>query len=159
MKKVIVLKHQNDMKYSREFFQMEIPKELSLIVYVIVIICVLALSLMIFGRIDDVIKTNGFVRTKENVSSVQNVIAGKIIELNYKPGEKVYKNNVLYKIDQSTYEAQRNMLLHEKEDLEIKISGLKALIESYNCDMNKCDENDHLSYSRFEAYLQNKSAL
>ena len=36
MKKVIVLKHQTEMKYSREFFQMEIPKELSQTIYVIV---------------------------------------------------------------------------------------------------------------------------
>ena len=159
MKKVIVLKHQNDMKYSRELFQMEIPKELSLIVYVIVSICIIILSLIIFGRIDEVIKTNGFVRTKDNVSSVQNVIAGKIMELNYKPGEKVYKDDVLYKIDSSTYEAQRNMLLHEKEDLEMKIQGLQSLITSYNYDMNMCNIDDSLSFSRFEAYLQNKEVL
>ena len=71
MKKVIVLRHQNEMKVSREFFQMEIPKELSRTIYVIVTICLIIFSVMIFGRIDDVIRTNGFVRTKENVSSVR----------------------------------------------------------------------------------------
>ena len=121
MKKTIILKHQNDMKYSRDFFQMEIPKELSSTIYIIVVICLLILSVIIFGRIDDVIKTNGYIRTKENVSSVNNVIAGKIIELNFEPGEKVYKDEVLYKIDSSTYEAQRNMLINEKEDLERKM--------------------------------------
>ncbi len=159
MKKVIVLKHQNDMKYSREFFQMEIPKELSLIVYVILSICAIILCVIFFGRIDDVIKTNGFVRTKDNVSSVNNVIAGKIVELNYKPGEKVNKDYVLYKIDSSTYEAQRNMLIYEKEDLEKKINGLGALQLSYNENINLCDKNDKLSFSRFEAYLQNKEVL
>ena len=159
MKKVIVLKHQNDMKYSREFFQMEIPKELSLIVYVILSICAIILCVIFFGRIDDVIKTNGFVRTKDNVSSVNNVIAGKIVELNYKPGEKVNKDYVLYKIDSSTYEAQRNMLIYEKEDLEKKINGLGSLQLSYNENINLCDKNDNLSFSRFEAYLQNKEVL
>ena len=48
MKKTIILRHQNEMKYSREFFQMEIPKELSLIIYVIVSICVIIISVMIF---------------------------------------------------------------------------------------------------------------
>ena len=57
MKKIIILKHQNEMKYSREFFQMELPKELSFIVYVIVSICLIIFSIIIFGRIDDVIKT------------------------------------------------------------------------------------------------------
>ena len=124
MKKVIILRHQNEMKFSRDFFQMEVPKELSQTIYVIITICLIIFSVMIFGRIDDVIRTNGFVRTKENVSSVQNVIAGKIVELNYKPGEKVSKGDVLYKIDSSSYDVQRNMLCHEIEDLENKTNGL-----------------------------------
>ncbi len=159
MKKMIVLKHQNDMKYSREFFQMEIPKELSLIVYVILSICVITISIIVFGRIDDVIKTGGFVRTKENVSSVNNVIAGKIIELNYNPGEKVRKNDILYKIDSTMYEAQRSMLIYEQEDLEKKLKGLETLVNSFNANINMCDEEDALSYSRFDAYLKNKEVL
>ena len=159
MKKTIILKHQNDMKYSRDFFQMEIPKELSSTIYIIVVICLLILSVIIFGRIDDVIKTNGYIRTKENVSSVNNVIAGKIIELNFEPGEKVYKDEVLYKIDSSTYEAQRNMLINEKEDLERKINGLNSLVKSFNSNTNLCDINDALSYSRFDAFLKNREIL
>ena len=131
MKKVIVLKHQNEMKYSREFFQMEIPKELSLTIYIIVAICLIVMAIIFFGRIDEVIKTHGYVRTRENVSSVKNVISGKIVELNYKPGEKVSKDSILYKIDAESYEAQRNMYLRTQEDLDIKIKGLKSLKESY----------------------------
>ena len=58
MKKVIVLRHQNEMKVSREFFQMEIPKELSRTIYLIVAICLIILGIIIFGQVDDVIKTN-----------------------------------------------------------------------------------------------------
>lgn len=159
MKKVIVLRHQNEMKVSREFFQMEIPKELSRTIYLIVAICLIILGIIIFGQVDDVIKTNGFVRTKENVSSVKNVISGKIVELNYKPGQKVYEGDILYKIDSSSYEAQRNMLCYEIEDLENKIKGLNSLITSFYADKNLCDENDVLALSRFEAYLKNKDVL
>lgn len=159
MKKTIILRHQNEMKYSREFFQMEIPKELSLIIYVIVSICVIIISVMIFGRIDDVIKTNGYIRTKSNVSSVNNVIAGKIVELNFRPGEKVKKNSILYRIDPSTYEAQRNMLINEKYDLEKKIKGLNCLVNSFEANLNMCEITDYLSYSRFDAYLKNKEVL
>ena len=159
MKKVIVLRHQNEMKVSREFFQMEIPKELSRTIYLIVAICLIILGIIIFGQVDDVIKTNGFVRTKENVSSVKNVISGKIVELNYKPGQKVYEGDILYKIDSSSYEAQRNTLCYEIEDLENKIKGLNSLIASFYADKNLCDENDVLALSRFEAYLKNKDVL
>ena len=99
MKKVIVLKHQTEMVYSREFFQMEIPKELSQIIYVIVAICFFTIAVILFGRTDEVIKTQGYVRTRENVSSVKNVISGKIVELSYKPGEKFAKDEMLYKVN------------------------------------------------------------
>lgn len=160
MKKVIILRHQNEMKLSRDFFQMEIPKELSRTVYLIVSVCFLIVLLMIFGQIDDVIKTQGVVRTKENVSFVQNVIAGKIVELNYEPGQKVFKDDVLYKIDSSTYEAQRNMLQFEIQDLQFKISGLKCLIDSFYSDKNLCDRNNNiLAFSQFDAYLKEKEVL
>lgn len=159
MKKIIILKHQNEMNFSRDFFEMEVPKELSRIIYIIVSICVFIISVVIFGKIDDVIKTNGFVRTKENISSVRNVISGKIVELNYKPGQKVYKNDVLYKIDSSIYDAQRNTLVCEIKDLENKINGLNLLIKSYYKNKNLCNINDLLTYSRFEAYLKNKEVL
>ena len=159
MKKVIVLKHQDEMKYSREFFQMEIPRELSQTIYVIVSVCLITIFVVLFGRIDEVIKTQGYVRTKENVSSVKNVIAGKIVELNYKPGEKVSKGDILYKVDAESYEAQRNMFIKSKEDLDIKILGLQSLQKSYLNDNNLCDVSDSLSYSRFEAYQKNKEVL
>ena len=159
MKKVIVLKHQDEMKYSREFFQMEIPRELSQTIYVIVSVCLITIFVVLFGRIDEVIKTQGYVRTKENVSSVKNVIAGKIVELNYKPGEKVSKGDILYKVDAESYEAQRNMFIKAKEDLDIKILGLQSLQKSYLNDKNLCDVSDSLSYSRFEAYQKNKEVL
>lgn len=159
MKKIIILRHQSEMKYSREFFEMEIPKELSRIIYLIVSICVVFLCIIIFGNIDDVIKTSGFVRTKANVSSVQNVISGKITELYYKPGQKVNKGDILYKIDSSSYESQRNTILNEIHDLEMKIQGLDLLINSYFVNRNLCNKNDELTFSRFDAYLKNIKVL
>ena len=159
MKRIVILRHQNEMKLSRDFFKMEIPRELSFTIYMITIICLIIFSVIIFGRIDDVIKTNGYVRTKGNVSSVQNVIAGKIVELNYKPGQKVLKNDVLYRIDSNSYEAQRNMLANQIEDLEKKIKGLNSLIISYNANKNLCEHTDALTFSQFDAYMNNKSVL
>lgn len=159
MKKIVVLKHQNSMKYSREFFEIKIPKELSITIYVIVSICLIAFGIVIFGRIDEVIKTRGCVRTKENVSSVSNVIAGKIVELNYEPGQKVKKGDILYKIDSDGYEAQRNTYIREKEELEREVKGLESLIRSYEANTNLCDIDDYITFSRFEAYLQNLEVL
>lgn len=138
---------------------MEVPRELSFCIYTIISICLCALCIVIFGRIDDVIKTKGNVRTKANVSSVHNVIAGQIIELNYQPGKKVGKDDVLYRIDSTTYDTQRNQLTSELIDLDKKANGLTLLQKSFAFDENFCEREDELSYSRFEAYLQNKKVL
>ena len=81
------------------------------------------------------------------------------MELNFRPGEKVKKNSILYRIDPSTYEAQRNMLINEKYDLEKKIKGLNCLVNSFEANLNMCEITDYLSYSRFDAYLKNKEVL
>lgn len=159
MKKIIVLKHQSEMKYSKEFFLLEIPKELSYIIYAIFCLCSVVLITIFFGKIDEVVKTNGIVRTKDNVSEVQNVIGGKIIELDYKHGQKVKKGDVLYKIDSTSYNAQRNNYIVEEKDISTKIEGLELLIKSFYSEKNLCQKSDLLSYTRFESYLQNLYSL
>lgn len=159
MKKIIVLKHQSEMKYSKEFFLLEIPKELSYIIYSIFCLCLVVFSIIFLGKIDEVVKTSGIVRTKYNVSEVQNVIGGKIIELDYKHGQKVKKGDVLYKIDATSYNAQRNNYIVEKKDISTKIEGLELLIKSFYSEKNLCKKSDLLSYTRFESYLQNLYTL
>lgn len=159
MKKTIILKHQDQMNRTREFFMLHIPKELSFTIQIITSVCLSVLFIIFFVKVDEVIKTHGIIRTKENVSYVQNVIGGKIIELNYKPGQKVSKGDVLYKIDPTIYESQKNNLLKEREDLTNKIEGLTSLLLSYHSNKNLCSTSDSLSSSRFSAYLTNKKTL
>ncbi|HAH62859.1 MAG TPA: hypothetical protein DCL73_12255 [Treponema sp.] len=159
MKKVLVLQHQNSMIYSREFFLLEVPREVSVLFYTVCILVLVAVCIVLFGKIDDVVKVNGIVRTKENTSTVKNVISGKIIELDYKPGEKVIKGDILYRIDPSIYEAQRKNLASEKTDMETRLNGIEQLIESYNKNKNFVDKNDSAAYTRFEYYLQQQKTL
>ena len=114
---------------------------------------------MIFGKIDYVIKVNGIIRTQENVSSVKNVISGKIIEINYKPGQKVSKGAFLYKIDPSIYDSQRENLVVEKKDLEERLQGIDELIISYNKNTNLVDTSNSVAYTRFESYKNNVDKL
>jgi membrane fusion protein, peptide pheromone/bacteriocin exporter len=159
MKRVIVLQHQNDMLYSREFFLLEIPEEINVLFYTICILFAVAAGIIIFGRIDDVIKVSGIVRTKENVSSVKNVIAGQIIEIDYKPGQKVYRGDILYKIDPSIYNAQRESLSAERKDLKTKQEGIQSLIISYDKNKNMVSKKNPAAYTRFESYIKQQQEL
>lgn len=145
--------------YSKEFLQLKIPKELRILLYSIISFFTIGLLIIIFGKIDDVIKVDGIIRPKANVSLVRNVISGKIIEINYKPGQFVRKGEFLYKIDSSMYDSQRENLISEQTSFEEKLHGLNKLILSYNSNENLISKKNIVSYSRFENYKNNAEKL
>lgn len=159
MKKVLVLQHQNDMVLSKEFFLLEVPKESVVLFYAIVMIVLIVLGVIIFGKVDDVVKVGGIVRTLENVSCVNNVIGGKIIELNYNPGSHVNKGDFLYRLDPSVYNAQHDNLVSENENLEVRLKGSDMLISSYRQGKNLVDKENFVAYTKFESFLQTKEEL
>lgn len=159
MKKLLVVHHQNTMVYSKEFLQLKIPAEVRGLLYTIVLIVFSSFGLLFFGKIDDVIKVNGIVRTKENVSSVKNVISGKIIEKVYKPGNQVHKGDFLYRIDPSIYDSQRENLTSEKNNLEERLHGLEELALSFMKNENIVDKSNEIAFTRFESYKTNAEKL
>ena len=159
MKKVLVLQHQNDMALSKEFFLLEVPKETIVLFYAIVMVVLTVLGIIIFGKVDDVVKVNGIVRTRENVSYVNNVIGGKIMEMNYKPGSHVAKGDFLYRLDPSVYNAQHDNLVSENENLAERLKGLDMLINSYRQGRNLVDKENCVAYTKFESFLQTKEEL
>ena len=159
MKNQVILKHHNHLKSSREFFLMKVPEELDVFFYSIIFFVVIALMIVIFGKIDDVVKVRGIVRTKENVSSVKNVIAGKITEISYEPGQKVCKGDELFKIDSTIFEAQKENLLAVKKDLINKIEVVELLIQSFELEKNVIPHEEILAFTRFDSYLKSLNEL
>ena len=159
MKKVMVVQHRNTMVYSKEFLQLKVPSEIRVLLYSILTLFITAMVLLFVGRIDDVIKVSGIVRTEENVSSVKNVIAGKIIEKNFKPGQKVNKGDFLYKIDPSIYDSQRENFLSERNNLEERLHGLEELSLSYYKNKNMVNKSNEVAYTRYESYRANVEKL
>ena len=147
------------MVYSKELLQLKIPCELRILLYAVIALVCLIAAFLFLGRIDDVIKANGIVRTEENVSSVRNVISGKIIRKKYTPGRKVEKGEVLYELDPSIFDSQMKTLEAEIESLEKRISGTDFLLASYEKNKNLVDKSNEPAYSRFESYLKNAEKL
>ena len=159
MKNQVIIKHHNHLKSSREFFLMKVPEELDVFFYSIIFFVVIALMIVIFGKIDDVVKVRGIVRTKENVSSVKNVIAGKITEMSYEPGQKVCKGDELFKIDSTIFEAQKENLLAVKKDLINKLEVVELLIQSFELEKNVIPHEEILAFTRFDSYLKSLNEL
>lgn len=159
MAKALKLWHKDIMPYTRECFLLEEPRETTVTLYTVVVLVMICIGLIIFGKVDEVVKATGIVRTQANVSSVENVIAGKIIELDYVRGGKVAKGDLLYKLDPTVFAAQLQNLKAEHKDLIQKIKDSENLKKSFYAGKNLCDVNDKVSYSRFEAFLRNKEEL
>ena len=121
---------------------MQTPKEINVLLLTVYILCAIALGIVIFGKIDDVVKCNGIVRTRGNVSSVKNVISGKIKELNFHPGQKVLQGDILYSLDTSEYDIQKENLVMNKEYLESRLNGNNLLISSFETGENLIPSSD-----------------
>lgn len=158
MKKMYVKQH-NNISSTKEYVLVQVPKIIEVMFYVVLLFFAITIIFITCFKIDDVVKVNGIVRTKENVSSVKNVIPGKITEIYYYPGKRVKKGEILYKIDSVSYVTQRENLILEKKDLEIKHNGHSELIRSFNLDKNVVSRSDEVYYSRFESFLQQKRLL
>lgn len=159
MKNVVVLQHQDRMIYSKEFLQIKIPAEVNILLYSVLMFFVVAICLIVFGKIDDVVKVSGIVRTNQNVSSVKNAVSGKISEKYYFPGKKIKADEVLYKIDSSSYEAELKSLESEKVLLSKKLTGTDELLQSYNAGKNLVSKENVAAFSRYENFEKNKQKL
>lgn len=147
------------MVYSKELLQLKVPLEIKILLYSIFLLIISVVILLFIGKVDDVIKVPGIVRTEENISFVKNVISGKIIEKNFKPGQKVLKGDFLYKIDPSIYDSQRLSLVVEENNLKEKLDGLEKLSLSYYKNKNLIDNNKDIAFTRFESYKKNAEKL
>lgn len=147
------------MVYSKEFLELKIPSEVRFLLYIIVLLVFSVFVFLFFGKIDEVIKTDGIVRTEENVSTVKNVISGRIISKAYKPGQKVLKGDFLYEIDPSIFNIQLKNLISEKENLESRIKGNASLLKSYRKNKNLVDKTDEVAFTRYESYRKNVEKL
>lgn len=72
-----------------------------------------------YGQIDDYVKAIGTVRPGEKISTIRNIVAGKVDKVNFDQGMRVREGDVLYTIEVDG-------LLSEKEKLEEKINILET---------------------------------
>ena len=86
-------------------------------------ILVVALIWSYFGQIEDYVKAVGTVRPGEKISTIRNMVTGRVDEVYFEQGMKVKEGDVLYTIE-------IDGLIAEKEQLERKVSRLE--IENSN---------------------------
>ena len=148
--KQLVLEHKDMMYYSRELVHLCIPKEITVMFYTIVSLVVCLIVLLLTVKINDVVKVSGIVRTETNNSNVNNIIAGQIETIFYKPGQFVEKDDILFSLKKDVYRTVMNDLENEIADTESELNCVKALINHSDI----YSETDTFIYSQLEEYFK-----
>ena len=151
LKKVIL----HDEKYLTsltDVFLQKTTKFGQVIIYsVFFVICILLLSICLI-KVDEVVKVQGIVKTETNISTIKNIVSGKIVKINYHPGKKVCKGELLFKIDDenllSELKTQSEYLKFYENELSI-YNDLLFLISNKNFERKIYQKEVLLKYDSY----------
>ena len=151
LKKVIL----HDEKYLTsltDVFLQTTTKFGQVIIYsVFFVICILLLSICLI-KVDEVVKVQGIVKTETNISTIKNIVSGKIVKINYHPGKKVCKGELLFKIDDenllSELKTQTEYLNFYENELSV-FNDLFSLISKKSFERKKFSKEVLLKYDTY----------
>lgn len=159
MSEILKVHSKRSLPATKEYFLIDIPKENSFMLFSILIFVVISLFIVSFCKIDDVVKAKGIVRVSGNVSSLENMVSGKISSIYFERGQKVEEGKLLYTLDTSMLDLQKENLERQEKDIAQKLSDAKILRESLSANKNLCRKQSQKAWFRFETYLNEKNEL
>ncbi|MFW6281917.1 MAG: HlyD family efflux transporter periplasmic adaptor subunit [bacterium] len=132
----------DDLSSSREMLKAKEPLYILGMIIIIFIVFSLAFIWSYFSHIDQVIKAKGVVRPLPEISTVRNVQEGYVKNINFKNGDIVKKNEILYTINNDNLKSQKKILDKKLKVLKAKIELLKVLKSSI-----RDRENQFINYT------------
>ena len=153
MKPIII--NMDEMSDSKEVYESKPGRTGLIFLYSILVLVVITIVWMVFGRMDEVVKSEGIIRPNSNISTVVNQTEGEITEVNAVDGKAVQKGDCLYQVDCSTQESQKDYLEHQIEKLVEKKRCLEIYKKSVKTDTNfLANDGDEEEYHiQFESYF------
>lgn len=156
MASVLKIHSKNYLPVTKEYFLLAVPNENRILLYSILLFVILSAFIVGFCKIDDVVKAKGIVRVLENVSSVENMVSGKISAIYFERGQKIEAGNLLYTMDTTMLDLQKENLERQIKDIEQKLSDAKMLKASFNANKNMCGKTNQKAWYRFETFMNEK---
>lgn len=145
----------NELSDSRELLETKPQPFISIFIYTLIAMVVIAVIWSYYGEIDENIKAQGIVRPNQKISSIRNQITGKVENVNLKEGDQVKKGDLLFTIEHSILDIQRDTLASTYDKTNLELKNLEKLKKSIVEDKNYFDdslasEKDY--YNRFLKY-------
>lgn len=129
---------------------------LSGVIYCLGVLLVVVVIWMNFFKIDEVVRSNGMVKSNSATATISSVSSGKITSYSIEDDTYVEEGAVLLQMDTTEVEMQRDSVAVELEDVENKIMMLNAYLERLDGKSNAFSEQKENPY--YEQY-KNRLAL
>lgn len=155
MKPIII--NMNEMSDSKEVYESTPGKVGIVFLYSFFLLVVISIIWMVFGKIDEVVKSEAMIRPNSDISTIINQTEGKITKVNVEEGSVVQKGDCLYQVDCSLQESQEEYLEEQIEELSEQKKCLEVYKDSVKSDVNLLSENEaeEQYYIQFESYFIN----
>lgn len=140
---------------SREMLESTPHPVTSVFIYIVAALISIALVWSYFGEIDESVKARGIVRPNQLVGTVRNKVTGRVTDVNIKEGDHVKKGELLYSIDYSLLDTQKDVLENEYEKAVKELKNLEKLrlsiLDGKNY-FNRELESEKEYYNKFVKY-------
>lgn len=152
-----ILQNIDEITDSREILESRPHPFTRIFIYIMIAILVSAFIWSYFSEKEIVVKASGVVEPNKAIIQVSNEAAGKVTFINFKDGDKVKKDQILYTIDHSSLDVQKAAL---EDDLKLQTSEVdnlnklkRSIIDGKNYfDQNSNNEKEY--YNRYVRYTE-----
>lgn len=148
--------------YSRELFEAKPAKFVSYLIYIFISILIICLAWAYMNEIDIVARGQGIVRPSEQINTIRIEYTGKLNELNIYEGIHIEKGDILFELEHSTLDLQKQQYQLRIDELNDEIVSLKSFENSIKNSEELFDNQSTFnSYykSRYNNYVQNMKYL
>ena len=143
-----------EMTDSRELLESKPNPVIPIFVYTLIAMILAALLWSYFGEIDENIKAQGVVRPDDKISSIKNIVAGKVENVNIKEGKKVKSGDILYTIEHTSLDLEKSSVSKELEKDRLELVNSKKLKQSILDDKNYFDQNNENERDYYDKYVK-----
>ena len=155
---MLVYSDKNLTRTQEFFFKQKPSMQRNLIIFIISSIIV-ALTWFVFAPFEEVIRCTGYIRPKNNISTLSNAVTGKIIKVDYTPGKIVQKGDLLLSIDPTQILKEKESLLTELDEQEKRLQGLNYISKSIDSGKNLIPNEYEEAVLRFQKWQEELKQL
>ena len=132
----------NELSDSKEVYGQRPNPFISVFIYSILALLLIAVLYSCFGKIEIVSTASGMVRPNEDVSTVSSLLSGRITDVYYTDGQIVQKGDPLLTLDTSELQISLDSLLSTKDEYETKVSMLDKFLDGIETGKNPFSPNE-----------------